>query len=210
LSGSEILLSLLPSGVFFADVEDCGHVVPLREAERHCVLRSAEKRIRDFTLGRDCAHRALGRLGAPVGAIPRQDNGAPHWPEGIVGSITHTRGYAAAAVAPAARFRGVGVDAERIEVLATGVEQRLFLPEELADLEASPPGLRATLAMTLFSAKEACFKACSPAIMVRSFREIRVRPCGGGFVASVGALQMHGRTHVAGDLVVTAVALPAG
>jgi 4'-phosphopantetheinyl transferase EntD len=206
----EILHPMLPAGVFCADIEDRGQAVRLRDAERNCVRQSAEKRIRDFALGRECAHRALLRLGAPADAILRRDNGAPHWPEGLVGSITHTRGYAAAVVAPAALFLGIGVDAERIEELGGAVERRLFLPEELAAMELSPPEMRKVFAMTLFSAKEACFKACSPKVVVRNFREIRIHSCNGGFVADVGGLQLRGRAHVAGDLVVTVVTLPAG
>lgn len=205
-----ILLSMLPAGVFCADVEDRGQAIVLREAERICVRLSAEKRMRDFALGRECAHRALRRLGMPIDAILRRDNGAPRWPDGVVGSITHTRGYAAAAVASAARFLGIGVDAERIEALGEGVERRLFCPDELATLERSAPDMRAALAMTLFSAKEACFKACPPGNAVRNFREIQVRSCDGGFLATVGALRMRGRAYAAGDLVVTVATLSAG
>jgi 4'-phosphopantetheinyl transferase EntD len=201
--------SVLPAGAFWADVEDHGQIIVLRDAERDCVSSSGEKRLRDFTLGRDCAHRALQRLGSPASAIFRRDDGAPVWPAGIVGSITHTRGYAAAAVAPATRFLGIGIDAERVELLDDGVERRLFLAEELAGLESLSPEARAVAAMTLFSAKEAFFKACPPQAAVRGFREIQVCPDDDGFLVRAGTLQARGGSFVVDGLVVTAVAMPA-
>ncbi|POX38552.1 4'-phosphopantetheinyl transferase, partial [Streptomyces sp. Ru73] len=70
-------------------------------------LRRAE-----FVTGRHCAHRAMERLGAPAAPVPRGVRGAPGWPAGIVGSITHCAGYRAAAVARSGRVRAVGIDAE--------------------------------------------------------------------------------------------------
>lgn len=205
----EVLRAILPAGVFSAEIEDCGQVVALPEAERICILSAGEKRVRDFALGRDCAHRALQRLDMPADAILRRGDGAPVWPAGVVGSITHTRGYAAAAVAPAARFLGIGVDAERVEMLNDRVARRLFLPEELAGLEGVAPEARAAFAMMLFSAKEACFKACPAGLVTRDFREIHILPGDGEFLANVGALQMRGRSFVRADLVVTVVAVRA-
>lgn len=39
------------------------------------------------------------------------EGGAPAWPDGVVGSMTHCDGYRAAAVANAGEVRGVGIDA---------------------------------------------------------------------------------------------------
>ena len=75
---------------------------------------AAPKRQRDFALGRACAHAALAKLGHGDAVIGRADKAHRSGPIGMVGSITHTKGYAAALVASAAAFPGIGVDAERV------------------------------------------------------------------------------------------------
>ena len=61
---------------------------------------------------RVAARRALARIGVPAVPILRGERGAPLWPDGVVGSMTHTAGYCAAAVADAGKIRSVGIDAE--------------------------------------------------------------------------------------------------
>src|SRR5262245_29080334 len=79
-------------------------------AEEEAALGPAcEVRVREFTLGRLCARRALEALGhAPV-PILRGPGREPLWPDGLVGSITHTRRYCAAVVAPRTRLVSVGI-----------------------------------------------------------------------------------------------------
>ena len=81
--------------------------------EEHAVMgRATGKRRGEFATGRACARDALARLGRPPVAILPGDRGAPGWPPGIVGSITHCAGYRAAAVGPAADVLAIGLDAE--------------------------------------------------------------------------------------------------
>jgi 4'-phosphopantetheinyl transferase EntD len=73
--------------------------------------RAVLKRQVEFLAGRVCAQQALEVLpGHKPGAIPPQPDRAPGWPPGIVGSITHTKGYAAALVALETHYQGLGVD----------------------------------------------------------------------------------------------------
>src|SRR6185503_18375584 len=73
------------------------------------------KRQAQFRAGRYCAMLAIQALhgGSPM-LVGRDANGAPLWPEGVVGSITHTDDVAAAAVASAADVLSLGIDTERI------------------------------------------------------------------------------------------------
>ncbi len=48
----------------------------------------------------------------PAPILPGQ-RGAPRWPAGVVGSMTHCAGYRAAVVARADEVTSLGVDAER-------------------------------------------------------------------------------------------------
>ena len=60
------------------------------EAERPFVKKAVEKRRREFSAGRTCARQALRELGCADAPIVQDQNGAPLWPPGIVGSITHS------------------------------------------------------------------------------------------------------------------------
>lgn len=205
---SGLLAGLLPSEVCVAELEDRGQAVALPAPEQALVASAGEKRVRDFALGRACARRALGELGIEAGPILQHASGAPHWPDGAVGSITHTAGYAAAAVARTARFAGIGIDAERITALKDGVVRRLFLPAERAWLDGLATGRREMAAILLFSAKEAYFKACAPAGF--RFQDVHADVCDDGFRVMAGNVQVAGRWASANDLVVTAIALPRG
>ncbi|HEX9169187.1 MAG TPA: 4'-phosphopantetheinyl transferase superfamily protein [Roseiarcus sp.] len=104
------------------------------------------------------AKALLVELGASPGVeLLRSASGAPLWPPGFVGSLTHDREYAAAAVAPTPSILGVGID----------IEPPLPLPEELLDRIATPDErkqLKGDLvsARLLFCMKEAVYKATNP------------------------------------------------
>src|SRR4051812_19673514 len=96
-----LLSRILAPGLFGAEMEDAGQAVVLAPLEERLVASASDKRRRDFALGRACAHQALAALGFDDGAIAIRQNGAPLWPTGVLGSITHTHGYAAALVGEA-------------------------------------------------------------------------------------------------------------
>ena len=130
---------------------------------------AAARRRREFEAGNHCAAQAIARLlAAPVasGAIGRLEDGSPQWPDGIVGSITHTRHLAAAAVMRAEDASGLGLDAEplmsrnRAEKVARciGSAAELSLIGEQAAL-----GPHEALTV-IFSAKESIFKCLYPRV----------------------------------------------
>lgn len=126
------------------------------------VASAVPKRRAEFATVRDCARRALARLGhPPVPIVPGPDR-EPQWPAGIVGSLTHCEGYRAAAVASAADLASVGIDAEPNEPLPDGVAPLVTIGDELRMLDGllSIPGVRWD--RLLFSAKESIYKAWFP------------------------------------------------
>ncbi|GAA2157659.1 4'-phosphopantetheinyl transferase superfamily protein [Kitasatospora kazusensis] len=128
------------------------------------VAQAVEGRRREFGTVRHCARAALGELGfAPAPLLPGE-RGAPRWPDGVVGSMTHCRGYRAAAVARDADVVTIGLDAEPDEPLPSeGVAELIVLPEErvmLRRLAAQQPGI--CWDRLLFSAKESVYKAWFP------------------------------------------------
>ena len=155
----EILPAAVASAEMFTDPPD----VELFPEEEALVARAVDKRRREFATARACARSALARLGVPPVPIVRGERGAPGWPPGIVGSITHCTGYRAAAVAPVGDVLAIGVDAEPDGALPDGVLQAISLPGERArlhDLTSAAPGTNWD--RLLFCAKEATYKAWFP------------------------------------------------
>jgi len=131
----------------------------------HDLERAVPGRQLHFRAGRYCAMKAMASLdrrfeGSQVG---RAHNGAPVWPDGTTGSITHTVGFASAAVALTTDTESLGIDTERIvsESQAQEIGSLVMSPEESAHARAA--GLSEPVAFTLvFSAKESIFKCLHP------------------------------------------------
>jgi 4'-phosphopantetheinyl transferase EntD len=159
-----LLAGLLPAPVAVAETFGDQPGAGLLGAEQAAVARAVPKRRREFTTGRACARAALAGLGLPPVPVPTGPHGAPGWPAGVVGSITHCAGYRAAAVARRADLASLGVDAEPDEPLPDGVLNQVSRPEErvwLAGPEAAAPG-GPCWDRLLFCAKEAVYKAWFP------------------------------------------------
>jgi 4'-phosphopantetheinyl transferase EntD len=137
--------------------------VTLFPEEEAVIARAVDKRRREFTTARGCARAALAQLGVPAAPIVPGLRGAPGWPPGVVGSLTHCAGYRACAVARDSDIVTVGLDAEPHEPLPDGVLGAITRPEErvrLAALAQADPGCRWD--RLLFCAKEAVYKAWFP------------------------------------------------
>jgi 4'-phosphopantetheinyl transferase EntD len=192
---------LLVPGLCGAEIWDEGQAVAIHPDEEIHVARSALRRRRDFALGRACARAALAGLGHGDAVIAKGANGAPLWPPGIAGSITHTSGYAAALAAESSRFAGIGIDAERIGGVTPDLWPRLFTGAEQDRLRMQADCLRA--ATLLFSAKEACYKAWGLKGAL-AFREIDVTLDEDGFVAIRQDAGLSGRYAVEKDVMLVA------
>ncbi|GAA4462688.1 4'-phosphopantetheinyl transferase family protein [Phytohabitans houttuyneae] len=184
-----MLAELIPASVVAVEAYDDTAAVALFPEEEAIVARAVDKRRREFTTVRGCARQALASLGyEPVPILPGQ-RGAPQWPAGIVGTMTHCEGYRGCALALASDVRTLGVDAEPDAPLPDGVLEAIALAEELAmlrDLDARAPGVHWD--RLLFSAKEAVYKAWFPlAVKWLDFSEARIviDPDGGTFEATL-------------------------
>lgn len=161
--GAPVLRTILPANV---ECEEHVGEAPgglLFLDEEQVVARAVERRRREFATVRVCARACLRRLGHPPVPILPGRGGAPAWPAGVRGSMTHCDGYAAAAVAPASSVTSIGIDAEPDAPLPDGVLEIVATPAELAvlhgleRLDEGPCWDR-----LLFSAKEAVYKAWCP------------------------------------------------
>jgi 4'-phosphopantetheinyl transferase EntD len=158
-----VIENILPAGVSSAEAFTDPPDAVLYPEEAAIVARAVDERRREFTTGRSCARRALLGLGVAPGPILVGERGAPQWPPGVAGSITHCAGYRAAAVARAGDFAAIGVDAEPEETLPDGMLGVMSRPAErdqLQDLSRAMPGT--CWDRVLFSAKESVYKAWFP------------------------------------------------
>ncbi len=123
------------------------------------VERAVEKRRREYAAGRFLAREAAAILGVDDLVLVNDERRAPIWPEGIVGSITHTRTWCAAAVARSSELRAVGIDVEQDTPLKPNLWDTVCTRKELAWLADQRESERGWLGKALFSAKEAAYKA---------------------------------------------------
>lgn len=129
---------------------------------RHLPPMVAVRR-REYTMGRNAARRALARLGVPPASIGRRDpDRDPEWPDGIVGSISHSHGVAVAACARASDVLAIGLDVERAGPLGDDIVREICRDEELDALRGAEPPSPSDWPKLLFAVKEAGYKAWFP------------------------------------------------
>jgi len=134
-------------------------------------VKGANKRQAEHLAGRLCARQALLQLTGTASVPAVGADRAPCWPAGVVGSITHGDGWAAAVVASASDYQGLGLDVEtwlsheRAERLAA----QLLTSAELQRLEQLPESQRAAQISLSFSLKESLFKALYPLVQQRFY-----------------------------------------
>ncbi len=213
-----MIAGLLPPAVVTAEAGEADWTAPLLAEEQPLVARAMEKRRRDFAAGRACARRALERLGWTGFAVAAGPQREPLWPPGVVGAITHCRGYCAAAVARSTDVRSVGIDAELRAPLPAGVAELVCTETERRQAAELTGDHWATV---LFSAKEAVYKAWYP--LTRRWldytdAELTIDPDRGCFTALIlRRLEadvfpwnpLQGRFAVSAERVFTAVTVPA-
>lgn len=139
-------------------------VTPLDEllpAEFDLIGRAAPQRMLEFRAGRHCARAALARLGV-AGPVLRAPDRSPIWPEGVVGSIAHTRSegraFCGAVVARSSDVESLGLDVEFEAPLEHKLWKRILREREVEWISALPIAERGIFAMLVFSAKESVYK----------------------------------------------------
>jgi 4'-phosphopantetheinyl transferase EntD len=156
------LAALFPPAVIATEVTGPVSREQLMPAELQFIAHCAPKRIQDFAAGRACAHRALRELGIVDFSLLAGSQREPLWPASVVGSITHTTGYAAAVVARQTDLKSLGLDCEVIEAVGEDIWAPICTPTELTRLARLPARERQQQAALIFAAKEAFYKCQYP------------------------------------------------
>jgi 4'-phosphopantetheinyl transferase EntD len=207
---------LLPPCVSAAAVRGDVPDAMLFPEEMALLERAAEARRTEFGAARHCARQALRRLGLADVPILRGPKREPVWPAGIVGSITHCKGYRAAAVARASEILTIGIDAEPHAALPNGIDRRVLDDRERAWVAKAPVGTH--WERLIFSAKESVYKAWFPLAQAwLGFEDatIAIDPATGTFRANLlieppagVPATFDGRYMIDDGLIATAIAVP--
>ena len=121
----------------------------------------AESRRQEFRRSRYLYHRLTGS----TESLLQHDSGAPKWPEGWVGSITHKSGFIGIVLVASKDWLSVGIDAEDPSRMSLNLAQRICTPTELENLREWGRTLRLSdcdILTAIFSFKESLFKAHYP------------------------------------------------
>lgn len=146
----------------------------LTPSEEEAVRRAVPKRRREFAAGRTFARDALRSLGIPVSELPRLSDGRAAWPHGVVGAITHTSQWCAAAVTSTSKALGLGLDIEELGRMSSGAARQVLSERELDACERSELG-REVAWTVRFSAKESIYKCLYPLVeRYIGFREAEI------------------------------------
>ena len=125
--------------------------------EAQHLAQALPSRRREFAAGRAAARQAIAQLGISPAPIFAAKDRAPIWPQGLRGSISHTKTLCAAVVTDGPH--SLGLDLEQDTDLKAGLLSTICSDAELARI-AGTDKLR--LAKLIFSAKEAAYKAQYP------------------------------------------------
>lgn len=144
------LRALLPAEVVVVEGRLADARGELFDAESAAAANAVPRRRHEFSAGRFMAHTAMQMLLGRAFALPMGPDRAPLWPEGVIGSITHTDAFGAVALALRGRWASVGID---LDVVSR-------FDASLASIICTPRERRLGLWLPLvFSAKESVYKA---------------------------------------------------
>lgn len=130
--------------------------------EEVAIARAVASRKQQYRATRALAHRAFERLGLGRRALVNHDDRSPLWPDGLVGSLTHTDAFCAVCVARSSEYRSLGIDAEGADRVTTDLFSRVLTQRERALVLSLPASEQRGLATLFFSAKESLYKCQFP------------------------------------------------
>lgn len=215
--------ALFPDAVTVVRATEAMADAALHPEEAARTERMADKRLREWKLGRACVRQGLAQLGIEDFPFLNHSDRSPIWPPGIVGSLTHCRDLCAAALARRERIVSLGLDAEPLRDLDDAVLARISSEHERARITSLPePRHSGGWGLLLFSAKEAFYKCYYP--LTRTFlgfldAEVEIDPVAGRFEArllrddapaAAGRRRFPGRFAIDDQHLVSAVTLAAG
>jgi 4'-phosphopantetheinyl transferase EntD len=142
--------------------------------EELLVANAVDARRREFATARRIAHELLDEMGVARGQLLSGERRAPAWPAGVVGTISHARGVAAVALAPAPPIAAIGLDVEGADALSPELVDTVLTAVE-KERFARADGDLGTWAKLAFCAKESAYKSWSPTLdAIPEFSDVEI------------------------------------
>lgn len=130
--------------------------------EKLLITNFSEKRIKDFSTGRFCARKAMEHIGYETCEILMSTDKQPIWPDGLVGSISHTSALTGAIVGLSSQIKAIGLDIENIGKINKDMWRLLYTENEQVFLNSVPPEVLTFYTTLFFSCKESFYKMQHP------------------------------------------------
>ena len=167
MPNNDLLERIIPRDVFWKIAEPWMWQTPLNTEEEALIEKAVDKRKSEFRAGRHCAHALFNAQGIACNALLKGVQREPAWPQGWVGSISHTKGLCVVAIAPKSRYQSIGLDVEQATPLSADVLDLICNPQEQDRLNAikfrhGNEFASAPLDKVIFSAKESIHKTYFP------------------------------------------------
>lgn len=141
--------------------------------------KAVSKRRAEYLASRLCVRHALSQLDIEGFLLANDRDRAPIWPQGIIGSLSHTHHRISLLLAKATSEKILGVDCEQIMQQQTAEEMQSMIAtaQEMTVLRHS--GLPFATALTVaFSLKESLYKALFPQLrQFMSFDAAEIMSC---------------------------------
>jgi 4'-phosphopantetheinyl transferase EntD len=154
--------TLLPPDISVCTAAPWMFRTPAHPEEEALLTRAVPSRQAEFRAGRHAYRSAVKRLGVAGGALLSGRQREPLWPEGILGSITHTGSYCVVALGRSSHWRGIAIDAEDDTPLTADLLPLVCRPEEREKLAAYRTAGLVSPCKVIFSAKECIHKIYFP------------------------------------------------
>ncbi|MES2591099.1 MAG: 4'-phosphopantetheinyl transferase superfamily protein [Bacteroidota bacterium] len=150
-----------PSGIISCFTDQTVSENILFEEEKKQAEDYESVRMLDFCRGRYCAHTCCDKiqLKAP---ILNSVSGAPIWPKGLVGSISHSKNLAGAIVANKSSYKSLGVDIETLGRVEKKLWNLFFTSNEIEFISSANPEEQDFYSTLFFSMKESFYKMQFP------------------------------------------------
>ena len=153
--------SLLPSGVMTQTLPIADYCDLLADGELAYIAKAAERRKKEFSTSRKAIRDLIhSQCEAWEGVIPDSRH-MPVWPEGWVGSISHSKGICSVAIVRSNNLSSIGIDLESLNRIRSELWRKIVSEEETSAIQAHAVQTERSvddLMTVVFSIKEAFYK----------------------------------------------------
>ena len=154
--------------------------------EKQATNQFSEKRLKDFSTGRYCARQALAAIGHENAEILVGNDKQPIWPNGYVGSISHSSKLVGAVVGKVSQVKSIGLDIETIGKIKPDMWRILYTDAEAEFLTTFTGEELAYCTTLLFSFKESFYKLQFPLTKTfLNFTDVEIKSFGNRFELQV-------------------------